>query len=60
VITAIVLGLGDRGKTYSDYGLSNHEKLKIVAVADSDEKKRKHFETGLKYTFSLLVPSQNE
>lgn len=41
--TAIVLGGGSRGCAYADYSLNQPEELKIVGVAEPDEKKRKHF-----------------
>lgn len=44
MISAIILGLGDRGKTYSTYAVTHPEKLIIIAVADPDEHKRNYFQ----------------
>lgn len=40
MITAIVIGLGERGDVYSDYALSFPHRFSIVGAADIDAKKR--------------------
>lgn len=57
MITAIVLGLGDRGKIYSNYALSNPDRFKIIAGADPDEKKREFFSTQFNLTSAKLYTS---
>jgi predicted dehydrogenase len=44
VITAIVIGLGERGNVYSDYALLHPERFKIVGAADIDKEKRIYFQ----------------
>lgn len=42
--TAVVIGAGDRGaRAYAPYALENPHELKIVAVADPNEERRKSF-----------------
>lgn len=43
LITAVVLGAGSRGNNYSDYSLLWPEELKIVAVAEPREDRRRQF-----------------
>ena len=40
-ITAVLLGAGDRGKTYSDYSLLHPDELQIIAVIEPNEIRRK-------------------
>lgn len=43
-VTAVVVGAGDRGRhVYGKYALEHPEELKIVAVAEPDEQRRKEF-----------------
>lgn len=41
IIKAIVVGYGDRGSVYSNYAITNPNKLKIVGVVDPNPFKRK-------------------
>lgn len=41
-LTAIILGYGLRGQTYTAYSVKNPEELKIVAVAEKEESKRNY------------------
>ncbi|MBD3193241.1 MAG: gfo/Idh/MocA family oxidoreductase [Candidatus Heimdallarchaeota archaeon] len=44
-VTAILIGAGTRGRdAYGSYALANPNRLKFIAVADSDEKKRVIFQ----------------
>lgn len=57
MITAIVIGLGDRGNVYSDYALSQPEKFKIVGAADIDEIKRSEFKEKFQLTGDQIYRS---
>ena len=43
MITAIILGAGDRGTVYASYALSHPDKLKIVGVAEPNPERREQF-----------------
>ncbi len=45
MITAIIIGLGERGNVYSDYAISFPHKFRIVGAADTDRKKRDLFQS---------------
>ncbi|MCG8341881.1 MAG: Gfo/Idh/MocA family oxidoreductase [Chlorobiales bacterium] len=40
---ALVIGAGDRGTTYASYALKHPERLRIVAVAEPNERRRERF-----------------
>jgi len=42
-ITAIMIGAGQRGNTYSAYALDHSEELRIVGVAEPDETRRNEY-----------------
>ena len=42
-ITAILIGAGLRGVTYTDYALRNRNEVKIIAVAEPDRERRERF-----------------
>ncbi len=56
MITAIVIGAGDRGRIYSDYQFKHPDKLKIVGIAEINQLKRNKFVSKYnlddKYVFS--------
>ena len=56
-LTAIVIGYGLRGESYSRYSVEYPEKLEIVGVADPDEKKKKRAPAGTR-TQNLPVMSR--
>ncbi len=44
-VTAVLVGLGTRGRdTYGSYAIKYPKRLKFIAIADLDEKKRKFFQ----------------
>lgn len=60
MITAIVIGLGDRGNVYSDFALSYPNRLKIVGAADIDDTKRYHFSNKFKLSSDQIFHSWEE
>jgi len=40
LVTAVLIGAGDRGRAYANYALNNPDRLKIIGVADPSEASR--------------------
>lgn len=55
VVNVILIGAGNRGTVYSNYGLDFPSKMKVVAVADPRPAKVRQQQSSKSHTRSILI-----